>query len=94
MSHAKRKPKPKDDNLFDQLKVQEFALFESPVDDAGAAFVFRFEDTVELDGDTFAFPLNGEQMVRLVRLANGWAGKQGLKELHQAERLVKMPHEL
>lgn len=95
MSHAKRKPRAAPANLFDKLKVEQFTLYMSPVEnDPGAALVFQFEHDVDLSEDTLAFPLDGDQMMRLWRLVNGWAGQQGLLEMAQRDRLVKMPHEM
>ena len=83
------------DNLFDQLKVENFTLYKSPVDDGGAALVFKFEKAVELDDDAMAFPLDQEQMIRLLKLVVGWASDRELINLDAAaSRLVKMPHEL
>lgn len=82
-------------NLFDKLKVEQFTLYNSPVGDGGAALVFRFENPVEIDGDdTMAFPLDNDQMLRLFRLVVGWASERQLIAMREAERLVKLPHEL
>lgn len=82
------------ETLFDKLKVEQLTLYKSPVDDGGAALVVKFEQSVELDDDSLAFPLDRDQMGRLFRLVVGWAAEIKLIELQEATRLVKLPHEI
>lgn len=82
------------ETLFDKLQVEQLTLYKSPVDDGGAALVVKFKKPVELDDDAIAFPLDKDQMARLFRLVVGWAAEAKLVELQDANRLVKLPHEL